>query len=85
MVEVSPSTVTWLKVRSTTRRHPALKASWGTRASVTRKASMVAMLGWIMPLPLARPTILAPATSASATLGRVSVVRMASAKASAKG
>ena len=53
--------------------------------SVVAKHSMVAMLGWIMPLPLEMPptfTVLPPiSTSAAASLGRVSVVMMAVAAA----
>ena len=53
--------------------------------SVVTKHSMVAMLGWIMPLPLEMPpslTVLPPvSTSAAASLGMVSVVMMAVAAA----
>ena len=52
LVLVSPSTVIMLKQRSTAR-FSALRAKAGSSvASVPMKASMVAMLGWIMPTPL---------------------------------
>src|SRR6202022_2269850 len=51
-------------------------------ASVVTKASVVAMFGWIMPAPLAQPTMwirLWPILKeAAAVFGRVSVVQMAS-------
>jgi hypothetical protein len=82
--EVSPSTVTRLKVRSTTPLKVSCRDSFSTAASVVRKASIVPMFGWIMPLPLAVPptvTVTPPiSTRTAASLVRVSVVRMASAK-----
>ena len=63
LVLVSPSTVTALKVRATMPGNAARSASWSTRASVKAKANMVAMSGWIMPLPLAVPTMRAPVLS----------------------
>ena len=54
-------------------------------ASVVRNTSMVAMLGWIMPLPLAMPPrwqVLPPSSNSTAiSLRTVSVVMMASAAA----
>ena len=85
LVEVSPSTEIMLKVFSVTW-WMALSSMAGLMAqSVVTKQSMVAMLGWIMPLPLEMPptfTVLPPiSTSAAASLGRVSVVMMAVAAA----
>ena len=55
LVDVSPSTVTQLKVLSVTRD----SAGWSTvasmGASVVMKASSVAMSGWSIPAPLAVP------------------------------
>ena len=64
----------------------ALSSISGVMAqSVVTKHSMVAMLGWIMPLPLEMPprvTVLPPiSTWAAASLGMVSVVIMAVAAA----
>jgi hypothetical protein len=82
--EVSPSTVTRLKVRSVATLKVSCKHPFSTAASVVRKASIVPMFGWIMPLPLAVPptvTIVPPiSTRTAASLVRVSVVKIASAK-----
>ena len=82
--EVSPSTVTRLKLRSVATLNVFCRHLFSTAASVVRKASIVPMFGWIMPLPLAVPptvTVLPPtSTRTAASLVRVSVVRMASAK-----
>ncbi len=85
-MEVSPSTVTALNVSWT----PSASSAWSTAgvrfASVATKPSMVAMSGAIMPEPLAIPAIRTrvPPISASATapLGKVSVVMMARAACS---
>ena len=53
LVEVSPSTVTRLKVRATTSRRASSSISWVMAQSVVMKQSMVPMLGWIIPEPLA--------------------------------
>ena len=86
-VDVSPSTESRLKVASVTRRSIARSRTGEIFASVARKQSIVAMLGSIMPAPLAIPwsvTFSPPsANRAEATLAKVSVVRIASA-ASAK-
>ncbi|MOA46065.1 hypothetical protein D3C78_1685300 [compost metagenome] len=58
LVEVSPSTVTELKVVRTCRFSRAFSTGGAMLASVTMKASMVAMSGAIMPEPLAIPAIL---------------------------
>ncbi len=85
LVEVSPSTEIMLKVFSVTW-WMALSSMAGLMAqSVVTKQSMVAMLGWIMPLPLEMPptfTVLPPiSTSAAASFAMVSVVMMAVAAA----
>jgi hypothetical protein len=54
-VEVSPSTVSWLKVRRTTRDHVRAQPACSTIASVSTNANMVAMFGWIIPSPWPRP------------------------------
>ena len=82
LVEVSPSIVTWLKVRSTAGRRSSASACDAIGASVVRKASMVAICGWIMPAPFAMPPmrISRPSSSRAVTacsLGRVSVVMIA--------
>jgi hypothetical protein len=82
-VEVSVSTDSELNVRATTRRKAASSRSAGTAASVKTRAIIVAMSGSIMPTPLAMPTTDAPPARADATLGRVSVVMMARAAATA--
>ena len=55
LVDVSPSTDTWLKLRSTAGRSSDPSVAVSTGASVVRKASIVAICGWIMPEPLAMP------------------------------
>src|SRR5260221_573036 len=55
LVEVSPSTVTQLKERSTTRSSRPCSPRAGTCASVAMKPSIVAISGRIMPAPLAMP------------------------------
>ena len=57
LVEVSPSTVTQLKVLSVTRDSAACSSGASTGASVVMNASSVAMSGWIIPAPLAVPPI----------------------------
>ena len=57
LVEVSPSTVTLLKVVRTCRPSSACSTFGWMSASVTMKASMVAISGAIMPDPLAMPAI----------------------------
>ena len=54
-VLVSPSTVSWFHVRSTTGRRISCSVAGSTRASVSRTASIVAIRGWIMPTPFAMP------------------------------
>src|SRR5229473_6671117 len=85
LVELSPSTVTWLKLRSAMVLTSLPIRPGSTAASVVTYASMVAMFGWIIPDPLHIPpsrTVL-PASSISsfAVLGTVSVVRIARAAA----
>ena len=87
LVEVSPSTVIWLKVFSTFW----LKANWRVSleilASQVINPNMVAILGWIIPEPLATPAIVTtsrPKVSVTAiVLVAVSVVKIALAKSSA--
>ncbi len=82
-VEVSVSTESELNVRSTTRPNMRSSSAAGSSASVNTKANIVAMSGSIMPTPLATPTIRQSPTCASAILGTVSVVIIASATAPA--
>ena len=57
LVLVSPSTVIWLKLLLAARLSICCQ-SWGdTAASQVTKESMVAILGWIIPEPLAIPPI----------------------------
>ena len=81
LVEVSPSTVMALKVRSTTSRSARSSSAGETAASVAMKPSMVAMFGWIIPAPLAQPRTRTFFPSrehvAAAHFGRVSVVMIA--------
>src|SRR5277367_1356426 len=81
LVDVSPSTVMELNVRETTARNARDSSVGKIAASVARKPSMVAMLGWIIPAPLVQPrmrTCLPPKRHfAAAHLGRVSVVMIA--------
>ena len=46
---------TWLKLLAVPCCSMLLHSPGSTAASVVMMASMVAMLGWIMPLPLAKP------------------------------
>ena len=81
LVEVSPSTVMRLKVRSTPLRTSCRSTGKTICASVTTNESMVAMSGMIMPEPLATPSrdtsTPSMTTVAEAILGTVSVVIMA--------
>ena len=80
---MSPSTVTTLNDRSATKRTMSSSVSWPTAASVAMKPSIVAMLGWIIPAPLAMPVtvIVTPSitTWRDTAFGTVSVVMMAAA------
>ncbi len=80
------STVTRLKVNSTACRSAASQASLVSGASVVMTASIVAMFGAIMPLPLAMPpTVMRrPSTSSdrAVCLAKVSVVMIAVAASS---
>ena len=84
LVDVSESTVTRLKLACTEAARHSWAVAGSTAKSVNTKASIVAMSGAIMPLPLAMPATWAsvPATAADAPLGNVSVVPMATAAAS---
>ena len=55
LVDVSESTVTLLNVRAATRASAAWASGAARGASVASTAIMVAMLGMIMPAPLAMP------------------------------
>ena len=81
-MEVSPSTVIWLKLVATWSLSNSCNNLPSTLASVTTKPSIVAILGWIIPDPLQKPVITHfwPACSNSKliVLGWVSVVRIAS-------
>ena len=55
LVEVSPSTLIMLNVVRISPDSAFCSMGALIAASVVRKTSMVAMLGWIMPLPLAMP------------------------------
>jgi hypothetical protein len=83
LVEVSPSTVTQLNDRSTTRLSMPCRSFFGTEASVATKPSMVAMFGLIMPAPFAMPvTVTSPVEIlilVENAFGTVSVVMIASA------
>ena len=57
LVEVSPSTVTRLNVRGTISWRASWSTSWAMAQSVVMKHSMVPILGWIIPEPLAMPPI----------------------------
>ena len=87
LVEVSPSTLTILKVRCTSLESAFCSMAGLTAASVVRNTSIVAMLGWIIPEPLAMPPsthCLPPTVNSTAScLGTVSVVMMPSTAASA--
>ena len=86
LVEVSPSTVTRLKVLPATSRRASSSISGVMAQSVVMKASMVPMFGWIMPEPLAIApslTSLPPTVQERAiSFFTVSVVIMAVAAAS---
>ena len=86
LVEVSPSTVTRLKVLADTSRRAFSSIPWVMAQSVVMKQSMVPMLGWIIPEPLAMAPILTsfpPAVKeTAASFFTVSVVMMARAAAS---
>src|SRR5262249_23751938 len=77
-VDVSPSTVTRLKVASAASRSARRRKAGATAASVKRKASIVAMSGSIMPEPLAMPPTVSPRAPtrarAAATFATRSVV-----------
>jgi len=55
LVLMSPSTVMQLNVPATASDSVFWRKLRGTEKSVARKASIVAMFGWIMPAPLAMP------------------------------
>ena len=86
LVEVSPSTLMRLKLTRTVSSRADLIISGEMAQSVVRKQSMVPMLGWIMPEPLAMPpirTVLPPmVVSTASSFFTVSVVMMAWAAAS---
>ena len=73
----SLSTEMRFRVRSTHQARLSRRRSRSTAASVQRKHSSVAMLGSIMPAPLATPTTLALPARALRTLGKASVVMIA--------
>ena len=83
---MSLSTVIALNERSAPAARSACRAGAAIAASVTTKASMVAMSGAIMPEPFAMPAMVTAAPSISAVakapLGKVSVVMIARAAAS---
>ena len=83
LVDVSESTVMRLKLRSTDVERHCWSSVGSTGRSVKTKASIVAMSGAIMPLPLAMPTtwLTPPSIRRAEPLAKVSVVRMASADA----
>ena len=85
-VEVSLSTVMALNEASVASAKSGCRIEAGRAASVTAKASMVAMSGAIMPEPLAMPAMVTAtpsiSTLAAAPLGKVSVVMIARAAAS---
>ena len=85
LVDMCPSTVRRLKVAPAARTSIARRTAGSIAASVARNASVVAMFGAIMPTPFADPPIVtvrpAMRIRAPACFGRVSVVRIARAKA----
>ena len=85
MVEVSPSTEIILNVSFTSALTARCSSSLDMAASVVTKASMVHILGWIMPEPLHMPpmvTVFPPSSTWTAiSLCTVSVVIMAFAAA----
>ena len=87
LVEVSESTLTQLKVSSTTEVNTSRRVGVSTSASVRMTAIIVAMSGSIMPTPFAMPaTVTGPPSpeviSARAVFGTVSVVMMPRAQSS---
>ena len=80
-VEVSPSTVTQLKLVAVPAVSSACSTACGRAASVKTKLSIVAMSGAIMPAPLAMPLIVTVTPSMAAwrvaSFGKVSVVMIA--------
>ena len=78
----SPSTVMAWKLWSQTATVSSWRSAGSIRASVDRKASMVAMPGAIIPEPLAIPPTVIPPIRTACCLGCRSVVRMARARAS---
>ena len=76
LVEVAPSVIRQLKVASVARARIGWSSAGVSAASVVRKASIVAMLGASIPHPLAIPPTVKPSPRTTASLGRVSVVRM---------
>ena len=82
LVEVSPSTLTRFSVSFTTSDRACWSSAGAMSASVVRKVRVVAMLGWIIPLPLSMPPSLQdfpPRVKDTAiSLGMVSVVIIAS-------
>ena len=87
LVDISPSTVSMLKVWWTARTSTSCSVLGATAASVVTMASVVASCGASIPEPLAMQAMVAvlpPSTSSrEASLRRVSVVMMASAARSA--
>jgi hypothetical protein len=85
-VEVSPSTVIALNEPRLASASSAWSRPAGSVASVNRKASMVAMSGWIMPEPLQMPQIVTSRSPivvrARLPLAKVSVVMIALAASS---
>mmetsp|Transcript_13477 Transcript_13477/g.57033 ORF Transcript_13477/g.57033 Transcript_13477/m.57033 type:complete len:277 (+) Transcript_13477:295-1125(+) len=91
LVLVSPSTEIWLNELCAARLTMALQHSGSTTASHVTTPNMVAMFGWIMPLPLPMPptrTFFPPrmpppprSTSTASVLRTRSVVQMAVAAA----
>ena len=77
LVDSSPSTEMALKLSETASDKNCCISSGESLASVIKKHSMVAILGSIIPAPLAMPTSRAPlANSLAANLGYRSVVMM---------
>ena len=70
-MEVSESTVTWLKVVLTAASRAVWAASAVSGASVDSTQSIVAMLGWIMPEPLTKPPTCTVTGAPSAPVGTV--------------
>ncbi len=80
LVLQSPSTVIMLKVSSVTSRSSCSRCRGSIAASVVRKASIVAIRGWIIPEPFAAPAMRtgrpSTVTATSAALVQVSVVKI---------